>query len=188
MAPRLIYLSCAPDDWDATSELRQALQAASTKVVARRPDLIELAWRFIACFSVGGDRNVRYDREEVLAAIDVSRAVADRQWFSAVKLQQCHLPALPINWSHTVVLEPVVSWAAAVEQILCAPAGADSTASVNARSMMFGGDINVTAVEGFAEGSAAGPAHLTLTTQELVADGDGHFTARRLPAHGRKRH
>ena len=186
MSRRTIYISCAPEDWEATRELREALEAASLSIVARQPDQITEAWRFVACFSRRPDGTVLYDRQELLAAIERRRLLAGQPWLFAVKLQKCHLPVLPVDWHGVPVIEPAAGWHAAVEQIAGAPPPAGATASMTGESIMVGNNLNMIAADVTGGTTPGVNAHLALAARDISIDNDANFTAFRSVTDDRK--
>ena len=176
MTTQTIYLSCAPEDWAATQELRDALTAASQPFVAQRPGEIKTAWCIVACFSAAGSGAARYQAAELLTALAEPHVEAGRQRLFALKLQPCRLPALP---GDVATIESTTDWAAVVKRISPAQSRASATAAVTGESLMAGNDINVTAAELGAGSSAAVDAHLDVKFKTVVADRDANFTARK---------
>lgn len=176
MSTRTIYLSCVPEEWEATRGLRDALGAASLTVVARQPDRIATAWRFVACFAPGPNGTSRYDRDELLAALETPRFDHGETWLFALKLQPCQLP---VYCRDLPVLEATSDWAAVVEQIVGYTLRARATASVRSESVMAVRDVNITGAELSNGTTPSMDAHLDAEIGDVVAKRDVNLTALR---------
>jgi hypothetical protein len=187
MPTRTIYLSYATDDWLATRGLRDALDAASLAVVARQSEQIAVASRFVACFSPGEDGGVRYERQELLAAIERRRRLGNgERWLIALKLGQCHLPVVPIQWNEVPVIGPSDDWSAVVAQIELRGSTPQMNASVTGESVAAGRDINVTGAELSSGESPEADAHLNVAFRDMVSDRDVNITGLRSTEPRRK--